>query len=89
MTQPKPSRAEELAAEALGNAVWSVDGPNFRQRVIDAITKYGQEVRRRDAEVCLNRERRKWEILTGHADGKCEGFGPLDCAAAITKEPLP
>ena len=33
------------------------------------------------ANLCYDKERRKWEILTG--GGRLEGFGPLDCAAAI------
>lgn len=33
------------------------------------------------ARVCDDKERRKWEILTG--GGKLTGFGPLDCAFAI------
>ena len=37
--------------------------------------------RERCARVCEDKERRKWEIILG--GGRLEGFGPLDCAAAI------
>lgn len=40
-----------------------------------------EDERERCAAVCDDKERRKWHILT--EGGALEGFGPLDCAAAI------
>ena len=88
MTKQKQpgARAEELAAKALGNAVWSVDGPNFRQQVIDALREYGAAVRKRDAELC------RAEIAPGASKSEFEAgsnTGCHLCAAAIDREPLP
>ena len=56
--------------------------PHYRA---DTVRRLLAECRRQALEeaarVCDGKERRKWEIITG--GGKLEGFGPLDCAAAV------
>ena len=47
-----PTRAEELAKDALTGFAWPVDGRNPVNLVAEAIRTYGEEVRKKAVQTC-------------------------------------
>lgn len=83
MTPPKPSRAEELAIKLYDELI-DIDSPgDIVQSFLAAIREYGQEVRRRDAEILRDHY---WDSYANDSTVKAHSDA---IAAAIAREPLP